>query len=277
MRTGIRRGLWAAVLTACLVGVPATAQADAPAWVPCGDSAALVAAVEQANDDGGGTIRLAPGCEYPLSAAAATDHGPDGLPVITGRVWISGYRSTIARAAGAPFFRIIEVAPVGDLTLTGVTITRGVAPRGAPMSELGGGILNRGGELSLIGSRVVGNTAHDGGGIFHDGGRAELLGSEVTGNNAVAGGAGIYQVAGELSALRSAVDGNIAGGDGGGLNLYGGFALLRETSAVGNIAGGRGGGVRVGGGWVSLVDSRVAGNTNASNCFPRGVVAGCPD
>jgi hypothetical protein len=233
-----------------------------------------VAAIHAANEAGAGIIWLAPRCTYWLTAPAAVDHGPSGLPVIGGQVWISGDRSTIARAGGTPFFRIAEVAPFGELVLSGVAVRGGVAPAGGRGSDLGGGILNRG-RLTLITAQVLGNTARHGGGIYDEGGNAELGGTEVAGNRAVADGAGIYQHGGVLSVLRSAVDGNIAGGDGGGMAVVGGLALLRDSSAIDNVAGGRGGGVLVRNGTVRLEDSRVTDNTNDTDCFPEQEVPGC--
>ncbi|GDY30405.1 right-handed parallel beta-helix repeat-containing protein [Gandjariella thermophila] len=279
MHTGLRRAMGAAALAAGLAAgivtaVPGAGHAATAAWVPCGDTAALVAAIEAANDVGGGMIWLAPRCTYRLTAPAAVEHGPSGLPVIGGRVWISGFRSTITRPAGTPLFRIAEVAPFGDLTLSGVTVSGGVASAGPPGADLGGGILNHG-HLTLISARVLGNTARQGGGIADEGGTAELDGTEVAGNNAVADGGGIHQHFGALSVLRGAVDRNVAGLDGGGIAVVGGTALLRHSSAIGNIAGGQGGGLRVDDGVVQLDDSRVTRNASASDCFPAEEIPGC--
>ncbi|MET7903170.1 hypothetical protein [Streptomyces sp. NPDC005336] len=120
--------------------------------VPCGDSAALVAAVAAANGEpSGGTVVLATGCGYTLGSAAATGaNGPDGLPIISGDVTITGTQATIRRSASATDFRIAEVAAGGKLTVKGVTLSDGRATSGAGTD--GGGILDLG-TLRLISPR----------------------------------------------------------------------------------------------------------------------------
>jgi hypothetical protein len=274
MSTGFRRALGAAALAAGLaVAAPGPAHAAPAAWVPCGDTAGLVAAIRAANEVGGGMIWLAPRCVYWLSAPAAADHGPDGLPVIGGRVWISGFRSTIARAVGSPFFRIAEIAPYASLTLSGVAVRGGVAA-GPGDSGLGGGILNLG-RLSTVAAQVVGNTAGYGGGVFDGGGNADLGTTAVVGNRAVVDGGGVYQYGGVLRVSGSSVDGNVAGRDGGGLAVVGGMARLDDSTADDNAAGGQGGGVRVENSSVRLDGSRVSDNASATDCFPEPEVPGC--
>ncbi|MBO3680248.1 hypothetical protein [Streptomyces sp. NEAU-YJ-81] len=76
----------------------------------------------------GGTVSLAAGGVYTLSSVAATGaNGPDGLPVITGNVTLTGTGATIRRSPSAPDFRIAEIAPGGQLTVSGVTLSGGRA------------------------------------------------------------------------------------------------------------------------------------------------------
>ena len=73
---------------------------------------ALVAAVTAAVASGGGTIHLAPGCTYTLTAVNNTSPNPilasNGLPVITVPITINGWNTTIARDATAPQFAFLR-------------------------------------------------------------------------------------------------------------------------------------------------------------------------
>src|SRR5207237_8296935 len=103
--------------------VPAgTALATPGVSVPCsgsgGGAAGLIAAINAANSGSGGTIRLAAGCTYRLTAPNNSDQlGPNGLPVITSAITIKGNGATIARHSTAPF-RILDVdGPGANQTL----------------------------------------------------------------------------------------------------------------------------------------------------------------
>jgi predicted outer membrane repeat protein len=85
--------------------------------------------------------------------------GPNGLPVIESEITIEGSSFTISRDAGAPSFRIFEVASTGDLTLNQTTITEGYLPSGR-----GGAILNAG-ALTVNNSTFTGNYGRYGGAI----------------------------------------------------------------------------------------------------------------
>ena len=131
MTDSLRRMSLTAVtgLGLCLTLLPvgqAHAQApQAPTRVPCNDVDALKTAINDANT-GGGSIVLAPHCVYSLTAA---DNAGDGLPEITGKVRISGDRTTVQRLPGATTdFRIFHVKPSGSLTLNSVTVRGGEAP-----------------------------------------------------------------------------------------------------------------------------------------------------
>jgi hypothetical protein len=65
--------------------------------VPC-KASALIAAISAANSHGGATISLGSRCTYHLTAANNTDPmlGATGLPVITSRITLNGFHTTIA-------------------------------------------------------------------------------------------------------------------------------------------------------------------------------------
>ena len=116
----------AAILPAGLLAAPA-AQAATGGTVPCG-SQALIAAISAANSGGGATINLAPWCTYPLTTANNSNPmiGATGLPVITSRITLNGFHTTIA--GNNSTFRILLVTGTGNLTLQGLTITGGNTP-----------------------------------------------------------------------------------------------------------------------------------------------------
>ena len=77
--------------------------------------------------------------------------GDTGLPVITSRITLNGFHTTIA--GNNSTFRILMVTGSGKLTLNGLTITGGNTP--GP----GGGIFNLEGALVLNHSRVTGTSS----------------------------------------------------------------------------------------------------------------------
>ncbi|MFF3869722.1 hypothetical protein ACFYZF_28620, partial [Micromonospora sp. NPDC001898] len=93
--------------------------------VPCDDDA-LVEAVVRANNELGGTLKLARDCKYELS-----DHdrkNGSALPTIRQRITIKGDKSIIKRDS-SDAFRIFTVGEGGELTLKGVTVKDGNAAR----------------------------------------------------------------------------------------------------------------------------------------------------
>ena len=62
------------------------------------NTSALITAISTANNSGGGTINLAPGCTYQLTQANNSDPmtGANGLPVISSRITVNGLGTTIA-------------------------------------------------------------------------------------------------------------------------------------------------------------------------------------
>jgi hypothetical protein len=215
-----------AVATVAFAGLPAgAALAATGAAVPCsgpgGGGAGLIAAINAANTGGGGTIRLAAGCTYRLTAADNSGQlGPNGLPVITSAITIKGAGATIARRSAQPF-RILEVdGPGGNLTLQNLKITGGDTP--GP----GGAMFNFAGRLTLDATLVTGN-ASEGGQMSAGGGIA----SGTLGNGP----------AGTLVLNASVVTRNSTSGDAGGILNHAGTAVLNSSQVTFNTAGNGGG------------------------------------
>jgi hypothetical protein len=93
---------------------------------PVGPTAAdLIAAIDKADLTGGPVVlELAAKTTYTLTAPDNNWYGPNGLPAIGTNITIQGNGATIARAGGAPAFRLFYVSggmpgelPLGELTL----------------------------------------------------------------------------------------------------------------------------------------------------------------
>ena len=294
-------GSGAAILLGGLLAA-APAQASTGSTVPC-KTQALIAAINAANGSGGERINLAPGCTYRLTAASSPNAmlGDTGLPAITSRITLTGFRTTIA--GNDSTFRILLVTGSGKLTLNGLTVTGGNTP--GP----GGGIFNLEGTLILNHSRVTGNssaggmmsggggiasgtlgtgpvgtavlnfsrvdhntTTNSAAGILNHGGTLILNASKVNGNTAAAGGGGIASGPGGqggpgssiLVVKFSQISGNTANGGpmaGAGGLSNGGTATIIASKIDGNTAPGAPGGGILNHGIMTLTGSKVTGNT----------------
>ena len=202
--------------------------------VPCKDDA-LIDALELANRDHGGTIKLAENCTYELGVKDRKFGS--ALPEIKQDVTIKGNNSTIKRDA-EDTFRIFRVVDGGDLTLKDLTVKGGNAnefkyPGGggpAPTALVpdgkdddkrfegdGGALLvERGGSAHLSNVKLVDNNAEGDGGAIANYGRTWLKESKVVGNHAQGDGGGVYNE-GILKVEETHVDDNTAGGNGGGI------------------------------------------------------------
>lgn len=261
--------------------------------VPDGDVAALVCAIKTANATAGAdTINLAAQGTYTLTKAENADNG---LPIITSEITINGAGATIERstAPNTPAFRIFKANSTAKLALNRVTIKDGRA-------DIGAGVYNRGGTVTLTGSTVSGNTTPPfatawGAGLMNEFGAArmtlvdsriiensghlrgtgitnegtlEVTASTIAGNT---NGAGLYSLGGNVTVTNSTVSGNThhSTQGGGGIILYGSAKLTLVNSTVTgntNIAGqDKTGGINNDGGTVTLKNTIVAGNT-PSDC-----------
>ncbi|MEU1759133.1 hypothetical protein, partial [Micromonospora sp. NPDC005652] len=196
--------------------------------VACDDDA-LIDALELANRDHGGSLKLAENCTYELGVKDRK--AGSALPEIKQDVTIKGNGSTIKRDA-EDTFRIFRVADGGDLTLKDLTIKGGNAnefkypgPSAPKAAELdakrvegdGGALLvERGGSAHLHGVKLADNSAEGDGGALANYGRTWLMDSKVVDNHAQGDGGGIYNE-GILKVETTHVDDNTAGGNGGGV------------------------------------------------------------
>ena len=253
-----------------------------PINVACAGQQALVDAINAANSAGGGTLNLAHGCDYQLTAP---DNGENGLPVVMTRITVNGHQATID---GTGSVRVLEVdGPGGNLSLHDLTITGGSA-------DVGGAIANIGGTVMLDHSQVTGNAAFVGGGgiasaTFDPSSVATLTlnDSSVSNNqetggpddNALGGGR-ILNIDGTAKINHSQVNGNSAQGFvGGGIATGDYFGSGGETvlsldhsQVNGNTApNAGGGGIQNALGSATLNHSQVDGNTSLNGA---GIASG---
>jgi hypothetical protein len=276
--------------------------AEAAVVVPC-DAVALVNAITAANNAGSKQfLTLASSCTYNLTRAAVTGtRGPNGLPIITGNIELTGYRTIIKRSSSDPF-RLIEVA--GTLSVGhGVTFVGGDAG-----PNTGGAILNARGTVSITTATIRNNAADSGAAISNDRGQFTLSDTSIRANSTVAAGSGggggaiyndgtmtvstssllenvantsggaIYnELTGTLTVTDSEVLTNQAGVQGGGLyNGTEGAATFTNTTIHNNTAGNAGGGIYNAACRCSIALHTTTVNLNGpDNCRPSGSVTGC--
>jgi parallel beta-helix repeat protein len=265
MRT-IRTIVQALIGVTVVVGSMAVSNSAAQATpVACSENA-LVAAVNLANTTvAADTLNLASGCTYTMTSAHG---GPaNALPVITTPIELIG-PATVTRSS-LLLFRIAEVSPTGNLTLTtSVAFTNG------SVVGNGGGILNSG-AVTLTNSSLSGNLATgNGGGLANvdtpsgTAPAATFNSSPVTGNTAVLSGGGIYNgLRGTVTTTGQLmlISGNTAVVNGGGIAAINSTATtLTNTTVTTNVAV-LGGGVYRQGGTMNTTTSPISANL-ANNC-----------
>jgi hypothetical protein len=135
--------------------------------------------------------------------------------------------------------RVMKIEPGGhSVELRGLTITRGQAPA-TFLDEVGGGIFNDGGDLTLVDCTISSCNAKgialfsSGGGIYSQSGTLTLTRCTLSTNESFFGG-GLPQFGGELRIENSTLSGNAAAGenagDGGAIyNLQGPVTIIHTT------------------------------------------------
>ena len=158
----------------------------------------------------------------------------------------------------------------GTVGLWNLTVSDGYRPISGSSIDRGGGIMNRGGTVTLFNSTISGNTASAGGGISNElGGAVTLIDSSVDGNIANSGG-GVMNLNGTtLDIIGSTISGNsaslLSGGRGGG--IFNDGTLIVINSTISGNSGANGGGIHNGIADVPtlrLTNSTIALNTPAN-------------
>jgi fibronectin type 3 domain-containing protein len=277
--------------TACAMvlaafGIVASPLAAAAAPIAC-STPALISTLAAVS--GGGSVTLASGCVYTLTAANnSTDGGGGtGLPVITGTVTIAGSGATITRstASGTPTFRIFDVAGSGNLSLDSLTVSNGLlnntsSTGGAgiynhgtlsvsgstftgnsspsPNGVSGGGISNTG-QLTVTTSTFTNNSAQEGGAVFNQ--NTATITNTTFANNVgtIYGGGAILNAFGTTNVFSSTFIGNT--GPGGGAIDNDTTITFRNSTFYNNTGGGGGGGAINNFGTATFIQSTLSGNT----------------
>ncbi|OHX06756.1 hypothetical protein [Micromonospora sp. WMMB235] len=252
--------------------------------VPCKDEA-LIDALELANRDHGGTIKLAENCTYELGVKDRKFGS--ALPEIKQDVTIKGNNSTIKRDA-EDTFRIFRVVDGGDLTLKDLTVKGGNAnefkyPGGGQPPAAAPAVAAPAVAAPAVAAPAAATTAAavtpvadgmnggkdddkrvegDGGALLVErGGSAYLDNVKLVDNNAEGDGGAIANY-GRTWLKESKVVGNHAQGDGGGVYNEG-ILKVEETHVDDNTAGGNGGGIANGSGLSG-------GHGPAASAGPKG-------
>jgi hypothetical protein len=239
-----------AVLAGVLLSVPWGGREPAMAAVlvvtDCGDTTPGGAPGQLRRlitDAAAGDTIVVPACTITLTGTPGTPEfaNADGSLDVDKNLTVQGAGSgaTIIDA-GTTLDRVLVVLAGATVTVTHLTIQRGIVPAGA-----GGGILNEG-SLALDRVRVLDNAAFRGGGIANHGSltilESTVAGNTVTQVGGIAGDvAGIYN-SGFVQLTRSTVSLNIA------------FGFRSAIGGIGNDTAGT----------LILVDSTVSGNNGGS-------------
>jgi CSLREA domain-containing protein len=223
----------------------------------------LRAAIQEANEQGGGTIMLNPGT-YTLTIAPnnALPLAATGDLDIYGELTINGGGADKTIVDGGGLDRVFAMQVASRVTISDLTVRNGAALPG----DDGGGVWNFG-ALTMENVTVSGNKTRTdatltadapGGGIFNAG-TLQLRNCTITGNTAADMGGGIHNK-GLLTVLQSTIAQNTAASDrGGGLSNFNKAVVVFSTIS-GNQATGNGGGVENGGS-LTLTHSTISGNS----------------
>jgi len=159
----------------------------------------------------------------------------------------------------------VSVQGGGLVMYAGSTIT-GNRFQSFSYSEGGGGVyVCDGGNFTLRGGTISGNTADEGGGVYvgRDG-TFIMAGGTISGNKANMNGGGVYVgIGGTFTMLGGTISGNTANNGGGGVNSWSTFTM-RGGTISGNSNYTSGGGVVVNNGTFTMIGGEILGNSSGS-------------
>jgi hypothetical protein len=183
------------------------------------------------------------------------------LPASTAAVTINGGTAGVT-VDGNNASRVFQVDSGVQATLDHLTITHGNVTD-TSLSDVGGGILNNGGTLTVSSSTFSANTARfDGGGVANESGTATVSNSTLSANSASYGfGGGIYN-SGILTVTNSTLSANTGGG-GGIYNSDSDTGSATATVSNSTLSANSGGGIRNDGGSLTVSNSTITANQEA--------------
>ncbi len=284
---GVSSAVWAATFTVDSTDDKVDAKPGDGKCATDVGTCTLRAAVQEANEAGGGLINLNPGTyvlaippNNALPLAATGDLDVYGELTISG----GGADKTIIDGGGIDRVFAMQVASrvtisdltirngkalpgddgggiwnYGNLTLENVTVSGNKTRVDASLSAdaPGGGIFNAA-TLQLRNCKIVGNTAADMGGGIHNKGIMTVLGSTIADNTAATDRGGGVSNFNTATIVLSTLSGNQATASGGGVE-NGGKLVLTHSAVTGNTAQNGGGIHNVGN--LDLTDATIAKNT----------------
>jgi len=250
-------------------------------------------------DSGIGSLRAAITAVNAASGASTISFNPNlhgsiilksALPGITNSVAITAPGITINGAGKFPDLSITDGAAI---SITGLTLKGGASTVGAGLY-----ISDTGGAVTLTNCTITGNHVTEGaasgagfgaagGGVYVNASSLTIISSKITGNSATGGagargdksggqaaGGGIFNSGSALVIQASVVSGNTVRGGAGGAGIN--YSVSRTHVVTAASSGGEGGYAAGGGvysshGTLTILDSVISGNTGAGG---RGGVGG---
>ncbi len=212
-------------------------------------------AINQADQaTGNSTILFAP----TLDGQTISLQGPPRIDKPSGTLTILGPGANELSLSGGHQTGVLTVLPGSKVSISGLTVTDGMATEG-------GGISNEG-QLTLADCTITGNTAaNSGGGGIVDGPLATMTISDSTIDNNIsllAGGGGISN-AGTMTIVRSTISANACRGggtNGGGISNAGTMTMVNDTISGNRALYGYGGGI-TNTSVLKMADDTVSDNT----------------
>ncbi len=193
------------------------------------------------------------------------------LPAINNRqkpLTIQGPGARLLTVNGSGSGSVFQV--ITRATISGLTITGGNAQGGANTGiAVGGGIYAApGSALNVDACTLTGNGAQLGGGIGNIGGDLTVTNSTISGNSASNGGGGLYlrNVANGANGSASIVNSTISGNSGSGIAQVSGASTVRSSTITDNAPAG----VATSGGSINLGNTVVSGNASDNDVTRTG-------
>ncbi|MFK7822324.1 MAG: choice-of-anchor Q domain-containing protein [Planctomycetaceae bacterium] len=201
---------------------------------------------------------------------------------ITGDMTIAGLGATALTIDANGGSRVFEVDDA-NVTISGLAITGGDAsasPDESSFDNLGGGILNENGSLTLTGVHVHGNSAEWGGGVNNWRGTLVLESSTINGNIATGNGGGLYNWGNGGAASATIANTTFSGNTGstsGVINWPGDSSATIVANHITMVDNAGNDFVNLAGGTATLTNSLLVGTTQGTLTAASGnnlVVAG---
>ncbi len=240
--------------------------------VPCGETSALTAAFNAANESADlDIIKLAAGCTYSLKFTADFTFMA-GLPAVSSPISLIGNNATIQRDPNEiGGLRLLAVTGEGQLNLDSVNLSGG---RALQLNQIdkGAALFNWGGTATIFNSTLSDNFAIWGGAIYNaSGGTLEVRNSTLAGNLGKTDGGAIDNL-GTATLVSTTISGNtmspyVINGStyGGGISSSGELTLSNVT-LWGNSATEGAGLFNNSIGIITVKNSIIAGNLGGDDC-----------